>query len=144
MKLRMLLLGVAIIAVSASVAVAAPQKGKPRPTGQGCKPEISVILKGTIAEAPGGAATLPFSLKVNVNHSNKFGSAYVTATQPVTVKVTDATKIRRDDTKGLAALQAMMVGDRVLVQSRVCKADLLHGATPALTAKRVVAHPATS
>src|SRR6266511_2229882 len=64
MKLRMLLLGVAIIAVSASVAVAAPQKGKPRPTGQGCKPEISVILKGTIAEAPGGAATLPFSLKV--------------------------------------------------------------------------------
>jgi hypothetical protein len=32
--------------------------------------------------------------------------------------------------------------DRVVVQAKVCKADLAQGATPALTAKRVVAHPA--
>jgi hypothetical protein len=31
---------------------------------------------------------------------------------------------------------------RVLVQAKVCKADLAEGAMPGLTASRVVAHPA--
>ncbi len=40
-------------------------------------------------------------------------------------------------------LADLLAGDRVLVQAKVCKADLAQGATPPLTAKRVVAHPAT-
>jgi hypothetical protein len=31
-------------------------------------------------------------------------------------------------------------GFRVLIQARVCKADLANGATPALTATKVIAH----
>src|SRR6266542_4361805 len=138
--MRIFALLAVLAAVFASMAVAAPQKGKPPSTGPGCKPQVSVILKGTIAETPGNTATLPFDLKVNVNHSNKHGRAYVAATQPVTVTLTTDTKIRRNDTSGLAALQAMVAGDRVLAQARVCKADLANGATPALTAKQVVAH----
>jgi hypothetical protein len=140
--LKTISVGLATLAVAASAAVAAPDKGKPPKTGPGCKPGVTVILKGTIAEAPGGGATLPFSLKVKVSHANSLGQAYVKATQPVTVMVIDKTKIRRETKKGLAALQAMQVTDRVLVQSRVCKADLAGGATPALTANRVTAHPA--
>ena len=142
--LRTLLFAFAGLTVAATAAVAAPQRGKPPKTGAGCKPQPSVILRGTIAVAPGGGATLPFGLKVTVKHANNLGHAYVTASQPVTVTVTSSTKIRRNNTQGLAALQAMLVGDRVLVQARVCKADLASGATPALTAKRVGAHPATS
>ena len=53
---------------------------------------------------------------------------------------TDAdTKVRRQGKKTLADL---VVGDRVLVQAKVCKADLAEGGMPALTAVRVVAHPA--
>jgi hypothetical protein len=141
---RTLLLGFTVLAVAATAAVAAPQKGKPPPTGPGCKPQVSVILRGTVAVAPTGGATLPFGLKVTVKHSNKLGQAYITASQPVTVNVTSDTKIRRDNEQGLDALRAMLVGDRVLVQARVCKADLVGGKTPALTAKRVGAHPAKS
>jgi hypothetical protein len=49
------------------------------------------------------------------------------------------TKVRR---QGKAAITELVVGDRVLVQARVCKADLAEGAMPPLTAVRVVAHPA--
>lgn len=140
--LRTLLFGFAVLAVAATTAVAAPEKGKPPPTGPGCKPQVSVILKGTVHTAPGGAAALPFALLVDVKHSNKLGHAYVTGAQPVTVTVDANTRIGRNNTHGLAALQAMLAGDRVVVQARVCKADLSGGKTPALTAKRVVAHPA--
>jgi hypothetical protein len=134
----------ALAAVFASVTVAASAKGKPPKTGPGCKPAVSVILKGTVA---GATAALPSDLMINVKHSNKHGRAYVQATQPVTVHLTTDTKIRRNNTKGLDALQAIAaaaVPDRVLVQARVCKADLANGATPDLTAKRVVAHPSKS
>ncbi len=139
---RTLLFSFTVLAVAATAAVAAPQK-KPPTTGPGCKPQVSVILKGTVAVAPTGSATLPFGLQVTVKHSNKLGHAYVTGSQPVTVTVNSDTKIRRGNTHGLAALHAMLVGDRVLVQARVCKADLAGGKTPALTAKRVGSHPAT-
>jgi hypothetical protein len=141
--LRTFLFSFAVLAVAATAAVAAPQKGKPPPAGPGCKPQVSVILSGTVAVAPGGGAALPFGFQVHGTHANKLGHAYVTASQPVTLNVNVQTKIRRGNKHGLAALQAMLVGDRVLVQAWVCKADLASGATPALTAKRVGSHPAT-
>jgi hypothetical protein len=37
-------------------------------------------------------------------------------------------------------LSELKPGFRVLIQARVCKADLANGATPALTASKVIAH----
>src|SRR5437870_6461691 len=139
---RTLLFGFTVLAVAATAAVATPQK-KPPTTGPGCKPQVSVILRGTVAVAPGGGAALPFGFQIHVTSANRLGHAYVTAGQPVTVNVNSDTKIRRGNKHGLAALQAMLLGDRVLVQAWVCKADLVGGKTPPLTAKRVGSHPAT-
>jgi hypothetical protein len=74
-----------------------------------------------------------------VTRGNRWARAYVSAGS-ASVTVDSTTKVRRNGKKTLADL---VTGDRVLVQARVCKADLAEGATPALTAVRVVAHPAT-
>jgi len=140
MKLRMMLTVLALAAVAASAAIAAPPpgKGKPPTTGVGCKPAVSVVLKGTLA-ANGAAA--PSTLSVTVTGGNKFATAYKNGTQPVAVAITTSTKISRQGDHNPADLKS---GDLVNIQASVCKADLAHGATPALTAKRVTAHPATS
>ena len=127
---------VVCVAVSSAVAAPPPGKGKPPTTGQGCKPNVTVVLKGSLVATPGATAT---SLSVTVKSANRHGRAYVTATQPTTVLVDEDTKVRRRGEKTLADLLA---GDRVLVQAKVCKADLAQAAPPALTATRVVAHPA--
>ena len=127
---------VAGLAASAAVAAPPPGKGKPPATGPGCKPSVTVVLKGSLAATPGASAT---SLSVTVKSANRHGRAYVTAAQPTAVLVNAGTKVRRQGKKTLGDL---LMGDRVLVQAKVCKADLAQGATPALTAKRVVAHPA--
>jgi hypothetical protein len=44
--------------------------------------------------------------------------------------------------QGKKLITDLVVGDRVLVQASVCKADLAEGAIPPLTAVRVVAHSA--
>ena len=44
--------------------------------------------------------------------------------------------------KGEALIGELVVGDRVLVQARVCKDDLKGGLMPTLTASKVIAHPA--
>ena len=137
---RTLLITIAVQVATGSVAVAAPMKGKPLKSGPGCKPQVAVILNGTVATAPGSGATLPFSLQVKVMHANRIGHAYVQATQPVSVMVTDKTKIKLGKLKGLAALRALQGNDRLRVQALACKADLANGATPTLTAKRVDAH----
>jgi opacity protein-like surface antigen len=132
--LRLLLVGLVVAMLTASAAVAAPPpgKGKPATTGEGCKPKVTVVLKGTVATA---SAT---SLAVDVTRANRWGRAYATAGSAL-VTVNADTKVRRNGKKTLADL---VVGDRVLVQARACKADLAEAATPALTALRVVAHPA--
>lgn len=137
MKLKALI-GIAGAAlVLSSIAVAAPPagKGKPPKSGAGCKPSVAVILTGKLA-ADGAAA--PSSLSVTVTGGNRFARAYKTGTQPVSVAITASTKVNRQGDHNAADLK---MGDRVNIQARSCKADLAGGATPALTATRVVAHP---
>jgi hypothetical protein len=146
-KLKMIVLALAAAAVTASAAIASPPQGKghgkPATTGSGCKPQVAVILTGTVATAPGATPVLPFALSVNVTHSNHHGANYAKATQPITVTVTSDTKIRREGAKTLSALLA---GDRVTIHARACKADLANPATATatLTATMVTAHEAKS
>lgn len=135
MKLRILLVAALSAGLAASAAVASPPpgKGKPSTTGEGCKPKVTVVLKGTVTAASTS------SLSMTVTRSNRWGRAYVTTTATVSVDG-EKTKVRRKGNKTPA--EGLVNGDRVLVQARVCKADLAEGATPDLTAARIVAHPA--
>jgi hypothetical protein len=146
-KLRFFISALVVASVAVSAAVAAPPPGKGKPdgvgkpetaghgkpatTGAACKPKVSVVLKGTLSSASTS------SLGVDVTQTNRWGRAYDETTAPVTVDET--TKVRRN---GKKTVEDLVVGDRVLVQARVCKADLKDEATPALTAWKVVAHPA--
>lgn len=136
MKLKLLLAGLlaASIGVSAAVAAPPPGKGKPLTAGEGCKPKVTVVLKGTLTALP------TTSLSVNVTGANRWGRAYVGATHVVTVDLLK-TKVRRQGKKTLGDL---LSGDRVLVQAKACKAGLAAEETPPLTAVRVVAHPAAA
>ena len=141
------------LAVSILVVPVALAKGKPpgvgKPaTGPGCKPAVSVILKGTLTAV---SASGDLSVTLLVDKANRHGKVLVG--QTVTVKVNGDTKIRRN---GKATLGDFKTGpaDRVMVKLRVCKksvsnADTLdewtNGSTGILAttfAKRVVAHPA--
>jgi hypothetical protein len=140
-----ILAAVAVLVLAvASVALAGPPegkgkpegaKGKPAKTGVGCKPAVSVVLKGTLASVPGAGT----SFTMNVTSGNAFGRAYVAAAQPVTIQTTASTKVRRQGAKEASAL---VVGDWALVQARACKADLANGAVAPLTALRITAKPA--
>ena len=136
MKLRFLLVGVMAAGLAASAAIAAPPpgKGKPLTIGAGCKPMVTVVLKGTIDSASAG------SLSVDVTSANRWGRAYVPGTALTTVGVDLNTKVRRNGNTTPAA--GLLKGDWVLVQARTCKADLAESAMPPLMATRVVAHPA--
>ena len=132
MKTKFLLVAASVAVIAASLAVGALAKGKPPTTGATCKPNVSVILKGTLAATPGAA---PTALSVNVTGGNKFAHAYKGAT-PVSVAVTATTKVHRGTSTSWADLKS---GDRVNIQARACKADLAGGKSPALTATRVTA-----
>jgi hypothetical protein len=142
MKLKSLGLAFAIALVGASVAVAAPPAGKGKPettgkppaTGTGCKPMVSVILRGTLAA---DAGTAPTSLSVNVTGGNHFAAAWNNKT--LSIALTSSTKVNREGDRNAADLKS---DDSVNIQARVCKADLANNAAPALTATRVSAHPA--
>jgi hypothetical protein len=132
MKVKLFLASLAVAGLAVSSAVAAPPEGTGKPkTGEGCKPKVTVVLKGTLTGAP---------LSVDVTSSNRWGRAYVAGTASTSIAVDpNTTKVRR---QGKALITELVVGDRVLVQARVCKADLKDNAMPPLTASRVVAHPA--
>lgn len=129
----------ALAAALASSALGAPPqgKGKPPASGPGCKPGVAVLLHGILA-ANGAAA--PFTLSFTATSGNRFARAYVRATQPLSIAVTTATAVDRQGDRSSADLKA---GDRATVQARACKADLANGATPALVATRIAAHPAS-
>ena len=130
MRLKVLLVGLVAVVLTASSAIAAPPDGKPPATGAGCKPQVMVVLKGTLTGTP---------LNVDVTSGNHWGRAYVAGTASTTIAVDSKTNVRR---QGKKAMTDLVVGDRVLVQAKVCKADLKDNTMPALTARMVVAHPA--
>ncbi len=144
------------LAVSILVVPVALAKGKPpgvgKPaTGPGCKPAVSVILKGTLTAVD--AVEPDLSIALLVDKANKHGKVLVG--QTVTVKVNGDTKIRRNGKATLGDFKTSPA-DRVMVQLRVCKksvsdADTVdewtNGSTGILAttfAKRVSAHPAQS
>jgi hypothetical protein len=136
MKSRVLLVGLAVALLSVSAAVAAPPEGKGKPkTGEGCKPKVTVVLKGTLNSVSGS------SLSMKVARANHWGQTWAKAGS-ASVTLDQKTKVRGHGMKSVADLAKLASGDRVLVQARVCKADLAEGAAPALTATRVVGHPA--
>jgi len=147
MKLRTFVLVALLAAVSVSAAIAAPPPGKGKPettpsgkapgkpaaTGTGCRPQVTVVLKGTLTSVPAS------TLEMKVTGSNRWGRAWATAgTASVGVNA-DTTKVRGSGNKSLANL---VPGSWVLVQARVCKAELASNAMPPLVAVSVVAHPA--
>jgi hypothetical protein len=146
MNLRSLVVALSALALGVSGAVAAPPPGKGKPasaakpektgkhstTGATCRPKVTVVLKGTLTSTSTGA------LGMDVAHGNRWGRPYVKL-GVATVVVDQLTKVRRNGEKLLTDL---VVGDRLLVQARACKADLSQEAPPALTVVRVVAHPA--
>lgn len=157
-------LGLAMVALgaSASLAIAAPPAGKGKPdvtgasksgtttespgvtkgkkpvTGEGCRPRVTVILKGELVGAPGEAGT---SLTLAVTRTNAHGRAFLAGAQPLSVAIGPDTRVTR---RGTTTQASLLSGDRLLVQARICKADLKTDALPPLTAQRVIAHPTTA
>lgn len=153
-RIGAVVLAIVALGVSTSLAIAAPPAGKGKPattaggteettgatkgkkpprTGEGCRPRVTVVLKGSLVEK--AAETL----KLDVTQTNAHGKSFVGA--GLVVALDAKTTFRRNGAKLADALAA---GDRLLVQARVCKADLTAETAPALTAVRVVAHPATA
>ena len=133
LRLFVVVLGTVALGVSSAMAAPPPGKGKPETTGPTCRPKVTVVLKGTLTSSAAG------SLGMDVKHGNRWARAYTTL-GTATLTVDTSTKVRRN---GKKLVSALVVGDRVLVQARACKADLTAtGTPPALTAVRVVAHPA--
>jgi len=116
MMRRTLLATALVAALSVPVALAAPNKGKPPTTGPGCKPNVTVMLKGSLTSDPGVGAT---SFTMNVTGANKHGLSLKGL--GVTIAVDAKTKIRR---QGAKTVDALASGDRANVQLRRCKADL--------------------
>jgi hypothetical protein len=144
MKLKSLALAFAVALIGASVAVAAPPAGKGKPdnasgppaTGPGCKPMVAVVLRGTLAA---DAGTAPTSLSVSITGGNRFAAPW--NGKSVSIALTSNTRVNRQGDKNAADLKS---GDKVNIQAKACKADLANNAAPALTAKRVTAHPTST
>lgn len=137
-KLLVLALVASLVAVSAAVARDNPGKGhKPPTTGANCRPSVTVMLAGVLAADvdPQDGDT---SFVLTVQRSNKHGRAYKPAGS-ATIMVDTNTRIRRQGAQNLGALAP---NDRVHVTAKVCKADLKDGGMPALTARKIGAHPA--
>jgi hypothetical protein len=147
MRFKVFVLAVAAAAMTSSVALAAkptsnPGNGsKPATTGARCKPEITVVLHGTVAAAPGSRPVLPFNLMITIKSANSFGKTFVNPSTPLGISVTSSTRVSRQGSKTLSSL---LQNDNVTIQARTCKADLANGAKPALTATMVTAHPANA
>jgi hypothetical protein len=124
---------VAAVLVAAAVAVPIAFAKKP-PTGPGCKPAVSVILKGTLTSDPEFVGAGTFTM--NTTGGNKVGKVFVGGAAE-TITVGANTKVRRQgDAKLIASLE---IGDRAVVHLKACKGALPLDAAEltALTALRV-------
>jgi hypothetical protein len=138
LKLLVLTLAAGVLAVSA--ATAAPAKGKPSgPKPCHGKAKVMVVLKGTLANDPIATDT---SFQLNVQHTNRWGRAYMAASQPLTVNVDANTRYVKGDEP--ATLDALAQNDQVVVKTKMSRCDLLANASSptALTAKAVVVQAA--
>lgn len=132
MRFRIIALTVVAAALGVSVATAAPMKGKPDKQAPATCRMHTVELGGLVA------GTADSSFTMSVKRANHLGRAFKGGS--ATVNVDSSTKMKRD---GKAAkLADLVVGDRVMVQARACRADLKGGATPALLARKVIARSA--
>ena len=146
MKLKAILLALFVAGIGASAALAEkgpkPKDGtttgttttehrKGKHSTEACKPTVSLILKGTFVSAGMD------SFVMTVSKSNKHARAL--EGKDVTVTVDAQTRFRRG---GHAKLTDLQKGDRVMAQVRACKKA--SGASVALVARRVDAHPAKS
>lgn len=118
MMRRTLLATALIAALSVPVAFAAPPpgKGKPPATGPGCKPAVTVMLKGKLTSDPGTGAT---SFTMNVTGTNEHGKSLKGL--GVTIMVDAKTRIRR---QGAKTIESLTTNDRANVQLRRCKGEL--------------------
>ena len=121
------------VAILAPVALA---KGKPPAQGPGCKPNVTVLLKGTLTSDPAAGAT---SFTMNVTGTNEHGKSLKGL--GVTITADAKTMIRR---QGAKKIESLALNDRANVQLRRCKADLpLSAATvDDVAASRVTAQAA--
>ena len=137
MRLKFLVLALVASLVAVSAALADnPGKGHKPTTGPGCKPAVSVVLKGVLAPDVDPADGDP-SFVLTVKHSNRHGRAYKQAGS-ATILVDAHTRISR---QGEHTLGALAPNDRVHMTAKACKADLKNGGTPDLTARKIGAHP---
>lgn len=153
MKVRIALVAVLALGLTASLAVAAPAKGPKGKTEttttttakkakKACRPNVSLILKGKLV----AVADDQLSFTMDVNRTNRHARAYKGKT--VAVRVNAKTKIRLHGKRVL--LGALTVGDvayRLDVQARVCKKATGEPAPPLavrVVAKRVKPAPTTT
>ena len=124
-------------ALAVPAATAAPMKGKPTgPRPCHGKAKVMVVLKGTLANDPKTGDT---ALQLNAKHSNRWGRAYVKATQPLSINVSDSTRYVKADAP--STLDALAMNDAVVVKSKMSRCDLRDAdpaALPALTARQIV------
>ena len=107
---------VGALAVPVALAAPPPGKGKPSPAGPGCKPNVTVMLRGTLTSDPGVGAT---SFTMNATGTNAHGKSLKGL--GVTITIDAKTKIRR---QGAKKVEALASGDRANIELRRCKADL--------------------
>jgi hypothetical protein len=153
MKVRIALVAVLALGLTASLAVAAPAKGPKGKTEttttttakkakKACRPNVSLILKGKLV----AVADDQLSFTMDVNRTNRHARAYKGKT--VAVQVNAKTKIRLHGKRVL--LGALTIGDvayRLDVQARVCKKATGEPAPPLavrVVAKRVKPAPTTT
>jgi hypothetical protein len=148
MKFKIALIAALAVGLMASLAVAAPAKGpkgntntttttKVKKAKKVCRPNVSLILKGTLVSV----AEDQLSFTMDVKQTNKHAKALYKG-KTVSVQVNAKTKIKRLGKR--VTLSELKIGDRLNVQARLCKmkkGTVVTEIAPPL-AVRVVAKPA--
>ena len=110
----------AFVAAALAAAIAVPIAfAKPPPTGPGCKPAVSVILKGTLTSDPEFVGAGTFTM--DTTGGNKAGKVFVGGAAE-TITVGADTKVRRQG--GPKLIASLESGDRAVVHLKACKGAL--------------------